>query len=683
MLVFFFVCLMVSFLVKCDTVKKLVLDRKSLDIPVVEKLLPLKEGDYIMYWRPQKVGSSTLLAMLMSYSYRYNYLPRRKSSINQFCRNIAKCAISRQDPKLIPSQEAYLKKFSMKHYSTSSKEKEQKKQEEYAKIIPHKLSLNHELCNFNASVIRANLVCAFQQSKKSNNSQPLAISVKEILQVRDPVERAISAYYFWGELYKLVNNKKKVKITSSKSKYTTVSSSSKEAKKSTHKADEMTIAEAPVDPTKVIVGKDWKTPIDDRRRRQLRMMLASLSLSPSSNSGGSSIITHIVPMKRNLGETDDFFTDDWEDWMIDYLFPSNDGDEEEDDEQNEGHHYEVILGNNTDSSSSHRQLALSSPRSIPKTTGSNSSSTTTTARANSGNPTLVSSTKTILGTVKDHSPVQGTLFTYHGNEQTIPGRTYALGFVKNFPFVAGMPGPSLTWSALSKNVEDAEQRILSDSRLFTIVLERLDESLIVMVHHLQWSLADVVGIKQRKALSSHPKARDWDTDIIQGIQQKMEKAGEYRIYNASSKNLDVRLQELNQQYGNNYVSKQLSMLKILRKRASDICFNDDYLIHYRDMLRDIGLPSHPSDNKLRDVEQKYVDAGHVFSFNRELLCSFDICGNCEAHAMLLAYEKGLATTLETAPALKELPMKYKENNVNFAHCPKFQYEGGNPPTDIV
>lgn len=46
----------------------------------------------IMFWRPQKVGSSTILSFLMSFGYRYNLMPRRKDAANSFCSKIAQCA---------------------------------------------------------------------------------------------------------------------------------------------------------------------------------------------------------------------------------------------------------------------------------------------------------------------------------------------------------------------------------------------------------------------------------------------------------------------------------------------------------------------------------------------------------------------------------------------------------------
>jgi hypothetical protein len=100
-----------------------------------------------------------------------------------------------------------------------------------------------------------------------------------------------------------------------------------------------------------------------------------------------------------------------------------------------------------------------------------------------------------------------------------------------------------------------------------------------------------------------------------------------------------------------------------------ICLDDEYLLHYRNMIKQTGLPSHPSQNKLRDVEEKYVEGGHMFSFNREILMSFDVCGPCEAHALLLSIEQGLAKTIETALPLAKLDRKLLQDNPHFAKCP--------------
>ena len=42
----------------------------------LQGLRALKDVENLMFWRPQKVGSSSLLSLLVSFGYRYNLLPR-------------------------------------------------------------------------------------------------------------------------------------------------------------------------------------------------------------------------------------------------------------------------------------------------------------------------------------------------------------------------------------------------------------------------------------------------------------------------------------------------------------------------------------------------------------------------------------------------------------------------------
>lgn len=97
--------------------------------------------------------------------------------------------------------------------------------------------------------------------------------------------------------------------------------------------------------------------------------------------------------------------------------------------------------------------------------------------------------------------------------------------------------------------------------------------------------------------------------------------------------------------------------------------SEKYLVTYRDKLKQEGYTQHTSNNKLRDSAEKFNKEGHCFSFNTEIMYSYDICGNCEAHAMLFAIESGLASSVDTAPTLADLDRKLIANNPNFAKCP--------------
>ena len=70
-----------------------------------------------------------------------------------------------------------------------------------------------------------------------------------------------------------------------------------------------------------------------------------------------------------------------------------------------------------------------------------------------------------------------------------------------------------------------------------------------------------------------------------------------------------------------------------------ICFRKDVLEVYQQHLQVTNMLSYyGSNNKLRDGNGKFVAEGHEFSWNGEILFSYDVCANCEAHALLLAYQ---------------------------------------------
>jgi hypothetical protein len=62
--------------------------------------------------------------------------------------------------------------------------------------ISFKISLTHELCYLPETVIKMGLPCAWNTPRDSNTS------LKHIFMVREPLSRALSIYYFWGELFK-------------------------------------------------------------------------------------------------------------------------------------------------------------------------------------------------------------------------------------------------------------------------------------------------------------------------------------------------------------------------------------------------------------------------------------------------------------------------------------------------
>lgn len=73
-------------------------------------------------------------------------------------------------------------------------------------------------------------------------------------------------------------------------------------------------------------------------------------------------------------------------------------------------------------------------------------------------------------------------------------------------------------------------------------------------------------------------------------------------------------------------------------------------------------------NRLRDTEDRFeVDA---FSVRGELLYSYDICGSCEAHAMLLSINLGLAMDVDSALTIADIPNHFLSGNKDFNKCPR-------------
>jgi len=232
------------------------------------------------------------------------------------------------------------------------------------------------------------------------------------------------------------------------------------------------------------------------------------------------------------------------------------------------------------------------------------------------------------------------------------------------------------------------------------VTERMDESLVVAAHYLGWSLADVVNVKNRKDLSQHPKENDWPPAAIAKIRQRLEDNGEYDMYRAANKKLDARIsalkhgtwKSLQQGTGAAYaplvnrvsrpdgskvrVEEEVLLLRALRKRVSQLCLTEEYLVRYRDHIKRRGLPNDASQNKLRDSADEYADQGHMFSYNNNIIFSYDVCGSCEAHALLLGYrsvsssavaKEAIDAQVNALPTLNS--MSRSEQNVDLLNCP--------------
>jgi hypothetical protein len=140
------------------------------------------------------------------------------------------------------------------------------------------------------------------------------------------------------------------------------------------------------------------------------------------------------------------------------------------------------------------------------------------------------------------------------------------------------------------------------------------------------------------------------------------------VYEVANDVLSQRISELKRRGID--VNAEITMLGEMRNSVTQLCMQDDFLTKYRDFINKIGFPQHPqgSSNHLRDTEDKYGSEGHSFSINREILYSYDLCGSCEAHAILLDVQKN-SVPVSKARKLAELTYSEREGNVNFANCP--------------
>ncbi len=284
-----------------------------------------------------------------------------------------------------------------------------------------------------------------------------------------------------------------------------------------------------------------------------------------------------------------------------------------------------------------------------------------------------------IGSTNSTSPVNGNLFFYHGDELTPPPEDIAITYAKKLPLSVAMPGPSYTWSAFSNNFQSAVSIIKTD-RIMTIVLERMDESLVALAHYLNWSLGDIVITVPRKSLSKHPKAKDWPSSAIKLLTENLKNKGEYDVYNAGDAKLTERINILNKNGYN--VAEEIKLLQLIKEKVSNICLNMSYLDRYKNIISKKNIPNQ-TYNRLRDVDKSFYDANHVFFYNRELLYSFDVCSGCESHAILhtLRNDNGYLKTNDKASNYKDAISKamnfaeiYQQNpkiadeKVKFKNC---------------
>ena len=161
-----------------------------------------------------------------------------------------------------------------------------------------------------------------------------------------------------------------------------------------------------------------------------------------------------------------------------------------------------------------------------------------------------------------------SLFRYHNNESTAPPVDIAVEYAKKLPIVYGnQKGPSLSFTTFALTKESAIEEIISD-RMMTLVLERLDESLIVMRHYLGWSVADLIIALNRKTLSIHPSTDEWPVEGIEALQKKLKDLGEIDVYEAANVKLDQRIEGLRRDGVD--IEQEIETLRMLRRNVTTV-----------------------------------------------------------------------------------------------------------------
>jgi hypothetical protein len=315
------------------------------DFKIIEDLRQIHlNQSAIMFWRPQKVGSSTVLSLLTSYGYRYNALPRRKTPlINSLCIKMARCALieidSPENAQLLGSNAAELRTYleayiKYRTYPPRSAIPPLRAGTTTAESVcesqSYKISSSHQICNLRSDAIKSSLQCTFSNTtvggvteeipdtKAPNYFVDRSAAVKELFVVRNPLSRAISVYYFWGELFKM------------------------------HR----------------VIKRRINLRGADRRTRKDRSLLGD----------ESDQYNYYSNQLASLEELEDELNDD-----------------------NEARHL------------------------------------------------IAEQNEVIRLGMGGEGPVKGSLFTYHGNETSVPPFEIAMAFAQNLPYKAGMPGPSFTW----------------------------------------------------------------------------------------------------------------------------------------------------------------------------------------------------------------------------------------------
>jgi hypothetical protein len=75
-------------------------------------------------------------------------------------------------------------------------------------------------------------------------------------------------------------------------------------------------------------------------------------------------------------------------------------------------------------------------------------------------------------------------------------------------------------------------------------------------------------------------------------------------------------------------------------------------------------------NQLRDVES-VIGQKYSFEINKHVIYSFDICGSCEAHAILISLQNDPKLNISNALLLRSLSKSQRKSALTLENCPYF------------
>jgi hypothetical protein len=198
-----------------------------------------------------------------------------------------------------------------------------------------------------------------------------------------------------------------------------------------------------------------------------------------------------------------------------------------------------------------------------------------------------------------------------------------MAYAENPMFMRGPPGPTYSSTFWASTTKDSIS--IMRARVFVLILERFDESLVLLRNHvslhaanvacwvsgrerayhrtiaksqLGWKLADFVHVKVKRA-RPHAKASEWPEDAIDKLRSTMFREGEYDMYNAAMDHFERQIEAF--PGGEAAVKRELEQLKLMRKHVEKRCFDVDQLEPYHEHLLSMADQRSSVDSPYDDV----------------------------------------------------------------------------------